>query len=158
MAERDLDGDGLALAAVVGASNINGSGVFASDPLGAGALVGLWPGRYLWCSPDPEDDDDFDALPAARDDLALRVAPNWYVGALPVGVALMNHSCAPNCEVRGVAVFTAREVGAGEELTHDYERSDGGDLRWWGFDCRCRASSCRVRVGSSSPPTGWGRR
>lgn len=57
--------------------------------------------------------------------------------------ALINHSCAPNCEaeeIRGQVWITAiRDIRRGEELTYDYNLYDGeGDV-----PCRCGARKCR---------------
>ena len=52
-----------------------------------------------------------------------------------------NHSCEPNIGVRGQVVFVAmRDIGAGEELTHDWATTDDDDYR---LECRCGAPGCR---------------
>ncbi len=56
----------------------------------------------------------------------------------------INHSCDPNCETEElngeVWVMSLRKIGAGEELTYDYNLYDGdeGDAR-----CHCGAGQCR---------------
>jgi SET domain-containing protein len=57
--------------------------------------------------------------------------------------AMINHSCAPNCEAeearRRVWITAIRDIRAGEELTYDYNLYDGeGDV-----PCRCGARTCR---------------
>ena len=75
----------------------------------------------------------------------------------------LNHSCRPNCRlvpvrtaslVPHLALFTSRQVAAGEELTFDYGEPGGGGggegvLRPGGGAalgrtfCRCGAAECR---------------
>ncbi|MGB6602761.1 MAG: SET domain-containing protein-lysine N-methyltransferase [Steroidobacteraceae bacterium] len=62
----------------------------------------------------------------------------------------VNHACAPNCEsvIERSRVFidSLRDIGAGEELTYDYqirrERDDPPDIDAV-FACRCGSARCR---------------
>jgi hypothetical protein len=60
----------------------------------------------------------------------------------------MNHSCEPNLgfTTGEKALFSLRNIEAGEELTWDYSTS----LNWpgWVLDCRCGARNCRGKVRS----------
>jgi hypothetical protein len=52
-----------------------------------------------------------------------------------------NHSCDPNIGLRGEITFVAmREIGAGEELTHDWAMTDDDD---YSVRCSCRSANCR---------------
>ena len=52
-----------------------------------------------------------------------------------------NHSCDPNLGVRGEITFVAmRDIGAGEELTHDWAMTDDDD---YSVECNCGAPDCR---------------
>ena len=52
-----------------------------------------------------------------------------------------NHSCDPNLGVRGEITFVAmRDIGAGEELTHDWAMTDDDD---YSVECNCNTSDCR---------------
>lgn len=52
-----------------------------------------------------------------------------------------NHSCNPNCGLRGEITFVAiRDIGQGEELTCDYAFIDNEDYK---FECNCGSSNCR---------------
>ena len=64
----------------------------------------------------------------------------------------MNHSCDPNLKVIKVdcgrpypllAFFCTRNVGAGEELTWNYDNSGGGRKKTNGVVCLCGAANCR---------------
>ena len=52
-----------------------------------------------------------------------------------------NHSCNPNCGMRGEITFVAiRDICVGEELTCDYAFIDNED---YSFKCNCGAENCR---------------
>jgi hypothetical protein len=59
-----------------------------------------------------------------------------------------NHSCQPNCGIRGQLVMVAlRRILQGEELTYDYAMTDADpELR---MTCRCGAKTCRGIVTGS---------
>ena len=60
----------------------------------------------------------------------------------------INHSCEPNCGMRGpVTVVAMRDILPGEELTFDYATVDG--TAYDEFDCLCGTISCRGHVGGS---------
>jgi uncharacterized protein len=53
----------------------------------------------------------------------------------------LNHSCDPNLGVHGEITFVAmREIGSGEELTHDWAMTDDDD---YSIECNCGAPDCR---------------
>ena len=53
----------------------------------------------------------------------------------------LNHSCDPNLGMRGEITFVAmRDIGAGEELTHDWVMTDDDD---YSVECNCGAPNCR---------------
>ncbi len=53
----------------------------------------------------------------------------------------LNHSCDPNCGVRGQITFVAmRSIKRGEELTIDYAMTDSGGEA---MTCNCGSPSCR---------------
>ncbi len=59
----------------------------------------------------------------------------------------LNHSCDPNCAIRGERdIVTLRKVARGEELTFDYSTNVG----WEGFQmkCACGSDNCRGVVRS----------
>jgi hypothetical protein len=56
----------------------------------------------------------------------------------------INHSCNPNCGIRGEITFVAiRDIDSGEELTIDYAFVDNED---YSFHCNCGSSCCRTTV------------
>ena len=56
----------------------------------------------------------------------------------------INHSCDPNCETEDedgrIFVVATRNIGAGEELTYEYNLYDSDDAD---ADCTCGAAKCR---------------
>ncbi|MBI5152980.1 MAG: SET domain-containing protein-lysine N-methyltransferase [Parcubacteria group bacterium] len=52
-----------------------------------------------------------------------------------------NHSCEPNCGVRGQVTFvTMRDIQPSEEITFDYAMTDNFDFR---MECFCGSYNCR---------------
>ena len=52
-----------------------------------------------------------------------------------------NHSCNPNCGLRGEITFVAmRDINKDEELTTDYAFIDNEDYK---FECTCGTKNCR---------------
>ena len=55
-----------------------------------------------------------------------------------------NHSCNPNCGIRGqIALVAMRDILPGEELTFDYAMGEAIDQPW---ECSCGAPDCRGRI------------
>jgi SET domain-containing protein len=73
----------------------------------------------------------------------------YFLGAMnsdeEEGIKLyVNHSCNPNCGLRGEITFIAiRDIATGEELTIDYAFVDNED---YSFNCTCGEKSCRSIV------------
>jgi len=56
----------------------------------------------------------------------------------------INHSCSPNCGIRGEITFVAmRDIAKNEELTIDYAFLDNED---YSFPCTCGEACCRSVV------------
>ncbi len=56
----------------------------------------------------------------------------------------INHSCEPNCGLRGDIVFIAiRDIKKDEELTIDYAMVDNEDYK---IECTCDSSDCRKTI------------
>lgn len=70
----------------------------------------------------------------------------YFLGAINAeeedGIKLyINHSCNPNCGIRGEITFIAmRDIAVGEELTIDYAILDNED---YSFQCTCGEKECR---------------
>lgn len=125
--------------AVVGESPIHGRGLFAREAIAAGEVVCV-KGGYVF------DRRALEAMPAWYAAAEIQVAEDLFIGPSAEGereggMIFSNHSCEPNVGVRGQIVFVAmRDIGPGEELTHDWATTDDDD---YSLECRCGAHSCR---------------
>jgi len=58
----------------------------------------------------------------------------------------INHSCDPNCGIRGRTTLVAmKKIKKGEELTWDYDMTEDSD---WRMDCKCGTVACRKVIGA----------
>jgi uncharacterized protein len=120
-------------------SPIHGRGLFAVEPLAEGEVVCV-KGGYVF------DRETLRAMPEWFRAAEIQVAEDLFVGPLSEAeregsMIFSNHSCEPNIGVKGQVVFVAmRDIGAGEELTHDWATTDDDDYR---VECRCGAAGCR---------------
>lgn len=58
---------------------------------------------------------------------------------------LMNHSCEPNCGIRGLFhTIAIRNISKGEWLSFDYAMCEDSN---WRLHCKCETKSCRKYIG-----------
>jgi hypothetical protein len=75
---------------------------------------------------------DYDLYPVPR-----RGTPAWYI----------NHSCDPNCVIKGPGTVVARcAIKAGDEVTFDYSTNVGWDS--YRMKCYCGSAACRGTIRS----------
>ena len=72
-----------------------------------------------------------------------------YILPDPLSLAI-NHSCDPNCGIRGERELCAlRPIASGEEITFDYSTTVKGTVPWqMAYPCKCGAPNCRGIVGN----------
>lgn len=76
----------------------------------------------------------------------LPISDDYFIGAVSAEEESMvklynNHSCDPNCGLRGEITFIAiRDIFPGEELTVDYAFIDNEE---YSFECNCGSPKCR---------------
>jgi len=125
---------------VIGESPVNGNGMFAKERISKDEIVFIKGGHilkreqmfssHIINSYLPIDDDYFLAAENLEEEEAIKL--------------YNNHSCDPNCGLRGEITFVAiRDIEAGEELTVDYAFIDNEDYE---FECNCGAKDCRKKV------------
>lgn len=118
-------------------SPIHGKGMFAKKDIKKGEVVFI-KGGYILTRDEfysngtinsylPLDDNYFLASKSKEDELHIKL--------------YNNHSCDPNCGLRGEITFIAiKDIRQGEELTCDYAFIDNEDYE---FECSCGSVNCR---------------
>jgi len=117
-----------------------GRGSVAVEPIAAGEVVVAFGGRAMTR-------DEFDLLPLGQQSRSIQIEEHLYLAGAPEPepADFINHSCAPNCGMRGSTVVVAlRDIEPGEDLTYDYAMSDGSDYDE--FECLCGAATCRGKI------------
>lgn len=110
-----------------------GRGIFAKKDIKKGELLGIFKGKII---PDTEE-----ALEKYGDYLL----PVNYEEAMLVGniFKYTNHSCDPNCGVKGgIKIIALRDIKNDEEVTIDYDTLEYD----WEMDCKCESPKCRKKV------------
>ena len=125
-------------------STIEGRGLFATEPVAAGSVVGRLGGRHV-------DGAELRMLLAAAELSAsyvdtITVLPDLHLvlpGRQPIGYG--NHSCDPTLwHVDAYTLAARRDIAAGEEVTVDYatQTAEAG----FTMACHCGSALCRGTV------------
>lgn len=121
-------------------SPIHAHGMFASAAIRQGEVVFIKGGHIL---------ERHHLFSSEKIGSYLPIDDGYYIGARNAteerGIKLyINHSCEPNCGIRGEITFISlRSINPNEELTIDYAMVDDDD---YDFQCSCGANSCRLRI------------
>jgi SET domain-containing protein len=115
-------------------------GVFAVNAIDQGETIAVFGGHLC-------DGAELRGLPEVRQSHSIQVEEDLYL--VPDEEVdegdLINHSCEPNCGLRGSSILvTMRAVAPGEQLTYDYATSDGS--HYDEFTCFCGTATCRDKV------------
>lgn len=124
---------------IIQKSRINGSGLFTSESIKKGEVVGYVHGpTKLFKAFTPE---------SSKQTLNWIGASRYtWIDTTNSPFSFINHSCEPN-----VAIVTKRKVvamkniTAGEELVMDYSFSEPGPD--WEISCNCKSKDCRKKIG-----------
>lgn len=117
-----------------------GRGSVAVEPIAPREVVAGFGGRCLTR-------DEFDLLPAGQQVRSIQIDEALFLAGSPEPepADFINHSCEPNCGMRGNSVLVAlRDIEPGEAITYDYATSDGCDYDE--FECACGTALCRGKV------------
>lgn len=115
----------------------HGDGAFAIAPIAAGEIVAVFGGFPITRA-------GLEALPEERKRRSIQIDVDLFLvsGEVREPGDMVNHSCDPNCGMRGdIIVVARRDIAVGEELSYDYAMSDASDYDE--FDCRCGTAACR---------------
>ena len=121
-------------------SDGKGDGAFAIMTIFCGETVAVFGGH-------PVTRAQLAALSAERRARSIQIDRDLYLvsGEAREPGDMINHSCSPNCGLRGdIVVVALRDIAAGEELAYDYAMSDGSPYDE--FTCSCGSPHCRVHV------------
>jgi len=117
-----------------------GGGSVAVEAVATGEVVAAFGGRCLTR-------EEFDLLPAGQQVRSVQIDEELFLAGSPEPepADFINHSCEPNCGLRGNAVLVAlRSIAVGEAITYDYATTDGCDYDE--FECACGSTLCRGKV------------
>jgi hypothetical protein len=117
-----------------------GHGSVATESISAGETIAAFGGRCVTR-------DELELLSSSQQRRSIQIDDTLFLaGALePEPADFINHSCEPNCGMRGsVLVVALRDIAVGDELTYDYAMSDGSEDDE--FECACGTASCRGKV------------
>ncbi len=115
-----------------------GRGVFAVKTIRKGEIIAVFDGPIL--------EEESDGWTKDRMDHTIQFAE--YRWRDSKGIArLVNHSCEPNCGIKGLFKIVAmRKIEAGEHITWDYEMTEKNLT--WKMKCKCGSPICRKVIGN----------
>jgi uncharacterized protein len=127
----------------LGASAINGQGLFSTVVIRAGEIVAIWDG-FIATAAEVELNSA-----SVRYRNCSQIGEDKFLVPYTAGAAdHVNHSCNPNCGIRGTHMLVAmQDIPVAEEITYDYAMTDGCDYDVFG--CSCRSAHCRGRITGS---------
>lgn len=121
-------------------SGIDKRGMFAKEHIQKGEIVYIKGGHILTRQ---------ELFSSSTINSYLPISDEYFIGAISPEeeqyIKLFNnHSCDPNCGMRGEITFVAiRDIEVGEELTIDYAFIDNEDYT---FECHCASPQCRHTI------------
>jgi SET domain-containing protein len=123
---------------IVGASSIQGQGVFATEAIHRGDVI-------LWVDDSRIVDEEHPLKPEEGESAIHRdYLPDGTVTLMRSPECFINHSCEPNSCIYSAAreryLLAMRHIAAGEEIVTDYTLNAIEGDNW---ECRCGAAACR---------------
>ena len=124
---------------VVGKSKIHGKGIFVNQNIKKGEEIFTIKGPKM-----------FKINKNTRDALAhpdwIGFKMNTWIDPIPP-YKYVNHSCNPNCGIKGkLKVIALKNIKEEEEITLDYSTTEMDEL--WKMKCSCGAKNCRKIIKS----------
>ena len=125
-------------------SRMGGKGLFTYMPIAQGELIvdySAGPGQHLTTK-------EADALYERGNDYMMQVDDDHFFVAVYKGeledADCINHSCDPNCGIRGsLQIIAMRAIQPGEEITFDYAMCESSDYT---MPCQCGSPKCRRSI------------
>ena len=122
-------------------SGLDGKGLFAKQHISKDELLidfSSGPGKFISLK-------ETDALYDKEYDYMIQVDADLFFAAMNDNDLededFINHSCEPNCGIRGsLQVVAMRDIEPGEEITFDYAMTESSD---YSMPCKCGRKNCR---------------
>lgn len=120
-------------------SQIHGRGLFATAPFSKDEIVAVKGGHVVTRK-------QLRDISSRLGSVEIQIGDDIFVAPINPeeregSMLYSNHSCEANLGISGNIVFVAmREIGTGEELTHDWCTTDDDD---YSVTCQCGSKACR---------------
>jgi SET domain-containing protein len=120
-------------------SPIHGRGLFATANIAKGEVVAVKGGHIITR-------EEVRDVNARLGPVEIQIGDDLFIAPITdeereLSMLYSNHSCDANLGLRGEITFVAiRDIGEGEELTHDWAMTDDDDSS---TKCSCGAPNCR---------------
>lgn len=118
-------------------NGLNGKGIFAKEFIKKGEIIFIKGGHILTRK---------EIFSSGIINSYFPISDEYFLGATNKQEEneiklYQNHSCNPNCGLRGEITFVAmKDINKDEELTTDYAFIDNEDYK---FECTCGSTNCR---------------
>jgi hypothetical protein len=123
-------------------SAINGIGIFAKEQINKGEILFI-KGGHILTRQEMYSIEAIDSYWPISDNYVLAARNEKEAKRIKL---FFNHSCDPNCGIRGDIVGIAiRSIDQGEEITFDYSMLDN---EYYWFRCNCAKDNCRQIITS----------
>ena len=121
-----------------------GSGLYATQTIRKGEIIIDYnggPGRIIGIAEADElYNKGYDYMIQVDDDKFFAATSNEEVE----DTDYLNHSCNPNCGIRGsITIVAMRDIEEGEEITIDYAMAESSDYE---MKCDCKSVLCRKAI------------
>ena len=124
-------------------STVNGTGCFANEKIHKGEIVFI-KGGYILTRDTMLLEKVGDNYWPLSDDLFLAPKKDSSREEVRRIKLFINHSCKPNCGIRGeITGVAVREIKSGEEITFDYAMLDDESDERYNLQCTCGEPDCR---------------
>lgn len=129
--------------ATIKVSKTNGVGAFANDVIKKGEIVFI-KGGYILNRDEMYSEKLGDHYWPLSDEYVLAPKKDSSLEEIEAIKLYINHSCEPNCGIRGEITGVAlKDINIGEEITFDYAMLDNEEDESYNFQCTCGSPKCR---------------
>lgn len=126
--------------------SINGRGSFAIERISKGEIVFIKGGYILTRDTMLIEKIGYNYWPLC-DELFLAPKKDSEFNEVRRILLYVNHSCNPNCGLRGeISGVAMRDIEIGEEITMDYAMLDDDPNEGYNLTCTCGAPNCRGTI------------